>query len=373
MWYLEDEDDPTFEMELQREQEIEIKEAIEEAERERLEVEESGMNFERKNSNPFISQKFEEEKHKLDDIIREGKERAKEIFKNSTCFEIIPESGKIVVLDTSLVVRSAFQALVENNIKSAPLWDSQIQDFVGMITVTDFINILRHFYSSPSSSEREPGIHQDLQEHRIKTWRNILGKESSKALMYATPEDRILDVTLQMTKSKIHRLPIIDRKENLILHIITHTRVLKFLMYNIEKPELFDVSIDKLGIGTWKNIISVLPSTPLIHVLDLLSSKGLSSIPIVDESGVLVDVYSKSDVPALAVNRTYDKLNRPISEVISDCRSTPRIVSCRKEEGIAVILNRLFERKAHRLICVDSSFKILGIVSMSDILAYFVL
>lgn len=40
-----------------------------------------------------------------------------------TAYELIPESGKVVVLDVELPVRQAFHALDEQGIASAPLWD----------------------------------------------------------------------------------------------------------------------------------------------------------------------------------------------------------------------------------------------------------
>lgn len=40
-----------------------------------------------------------------------------------TAYELIPESGKVVVLDVELPVRQAFHALHEQSIASAPLWD----------------------------------------------------------------------------------------------------------------------------------------------------------------------------------------------------------------------------------------------------------
>ncbi|PIO57136.1 hypothetical protein TELCIR_21460, partial [Teladorsagia circumcincta] len=39
-------------------------------------------------------------------------------------------------------VRKAFFALVYNGVRAAPLWDSEKQRFIGMLTITDFIKIL---------------------------------------------------------------------------------------------------------------------------------------------------------------------------------------------------------------------------------------
>ncbi len=91
-----------------------------------------------------------------------------EFFENYNCYNLIPESGKIVVLDIALAVKSAFLALEENNIKSAPLWDSSVQDYVGIITVTDFIEILLHFHKVPNVN-----LFEELEKHQIKTWRGM--------------------------------------------------------------------------------------------------------------------------------------------------------------------------------------------------------
>lgn len=51
-----------------------------------------------------------------------------------------------------LQVKKAFYALVYNGVRSAPLWDSASQDFVGMLTISDFILVLTRYYSSPQVS-----------------------------------------------------------------------------------------------------------------------------------------------------------------------------------------------------------------------------
>lgn len=50
-------------------------------------------------------------------------------------------------------------------VRAAPLWDSQKQEFVGMLTITDFIKILQMYYTTSSKTIDE------LEEHKIDTWR----------------------------------------------------------------------------------------------------------------------------------------------------------------------------------------------------------
>lgn len=100
-------------------------------------------------------------------------------FRFHKCYDLIPTSAKLVVFDTQLLVKKAFYALVYNGVRAAPLWDSQKQQFVGMLTITDFIKILRMYYKSPNASMEQ------LEEHKLDTWRSkhtIREKENCTSL-----------------------------------------------------------------------------------------------------------------------------------------------------------------------------------------------
>ncbi|XP_064825497.1 5'-AMP-activated protein kinase subunit gamma-1 [Oncorhynchus masou masou] len=79
-------------------------------------------------------------------------------------------------------VKKAFFALVANGLRAAPLWDSKTQRFVGMLTITDFINILHHYYRSPLVQMNE------LERQQIGTWRDVYLKYSNHCLHSITPD-----------------------------------------------------------------------------------------------------------------------------------------------------------------------------------------
>ena len=60
-------------------------------------------------------------------------------FKCYKCYDMIPPSTKLVVLDTNLILKKAFYAMVDTGIRACPIWDSAKQSFVGVLTITDFI------------------------------------------------------------------------------------------------------------------------------------------------------------------------------------------------------------------------------------------
>ncbi len=60
--------------------------------------------------------------------------RVLEFLQRHTAYELLPESSKVVVLDTAIPVRQAFHALFEQSVHTAPLWDGGARAFVGMIS-----------------------------------------------------------------------------------------------------------------------------------------------------------------------------------------------------------------------------------------------
>ncbi|KAF6340257.1 protein kinase AMP-activated non-catalytic subunit gamma 1 [Rhinolophus ferrumequinum] len=144
-------------------------------------------------------------------------------MKSHRCYDLIPTSSKLVVFDTSLQVKKAFFALVTNGVRAAPLWDSKKQSFVGMLTITDFINILHRYYKSALVQIYE------LEEHKIETWREVYLQDSFKPLVCISPNASLFDAVSSLIRNKIHRLPVIDPESGNTLYILTHKRILKFL------------------------------------------------------------------------------------------------------------------------------------------------
>ncbi|XP_027700225.1 5'-AMP-activated protein kinase subunit gamma-1 isoform X3 [Vombatus ursinus] len=214
-------------------------------------------------------------------------------MKSHRCYDLIPTSSKLVVFDTSLQVKKAFFALVTNGVRAAPLWDSKKQSFVGMLTITDFINILHRYYKSALVQIYE------LEEHKIETWREVYLQDSFKPLVCISPNASLFDAVSSLIRNKIHRLPVIDPDSGNTLYILTHKRILKFLKLFIAefpKPDFMSKSLEELQIGTYANIALVRTTTPVYVALGIFVQHRVSALPVVDEKGRVVDIYSKFDV-----------------------------------------------------------------------------
>ncbi|XP_061745730.1 5'-AMP-activated protein kinase subunit gamma-1-like isoform X4 [Nerophis ophidion] len=240
-----------------------------------------------------------------------------DFMKTHCCYHAIPNSCKLVIFDTKLQVQKAFYALVANSLRAAPLWDSKLQKFVGMLTITDFINILHCYYKSPLVQMYE------LESHKIETWRDVYLKSSPPLLISISPDAR---------------------------------------------------QIQELGIGTFRNIATVHQTATLYDALSIFVDRRVSALPVVDEGGKVVALYSKFDVINLAAQKTYNNLHVTMLEAL--CRRTcfvEGVIKCYPDETLETVIDRLVTAEVHRLVLVDRGDVVRGIISLSDLLQAMVL
>nr|XP_026689785.1 5'-AMP-activated protein kinase subunit gamma-1-like [Ciona intestinalis] len=292
-------------------------------------------------------------------------------MKEHHCYDLIPTSSKLVVFDTKLPVKKAFYALVANGLRAAPLWDSDRQEFVGMLTITDFIVILHTYYTSPLVKMHE------LEEHLIATWRHSL---NTTKLVSIEPDASLYEGLKHLIKNKIHRLPVMEATVGNPLYILTHKRILKFLylfVQDLPKPEFMKKTLAEAKVGTYTSICTVTEDTPIIEALRLFVQNRVSALPVLDaQTGKVVDIYAKFDVINLAVQRSYNNLDVSVKQALSHrpLRSHDGgVLRCYLQETISAILQRVVQAEVHRLVVVDKEDKVIGIVSLSDLLSFIVL
>uniref|UniRef100_A0A8C7PW99 5'-AMP-activated protein kinase subunit gamma-1 n=1 Tax=Oncorhynchus mykiss TaxID=8022 RepID=A0A8C7PW99_ONCMY len=278
------------------------------------------------------------------------------IMNSHRCYDLVPTSSKLVVFDTSLQVKKAFFALVSNGVRAAPLWDCKKQCFVGMLTITDFINILHRYYKSPLVQIYE------LEEHKIETWREVYLQDSFKPLVSISPNESLYDAVSSLLKNKIHRLPVIDPLTGNTLYILTHKRILKFLKLFISempKPAFLGQTLEELGIGTFHKIAVVRSDTPLYTALGIFVEQRVSALPVVDDN---------------AAEKTYNNLDVTVTKALQHrSQYFEGVLTCNTHDTLESIINRLVEAEVHRLVVVDEQEVVKGIVSLSDILQALVL
>mmetsp|Transcript_25163 Transcript_25163/g.44873 ORF Transcript_25163/g.44873 Transcript_25163/m.44873 type:complete len:551 (-) Transcript_25163:58-1710(-) len=388
------------------------------------------------------------------------KRKVMEFLANHTAYELIPESGKVVLLDTELPVRQAFHALHEQGITSAPLWDTEAASIVGMISASDFIQILRHLRNSVSSGSN-PLSEQEMDRHTIKHLREeIAAGGGTSDLVHCRPDDSLRTVVQILYEGGHSMAPILSSDPNAedgsipnLLHIATVSGVLACLLRHfrasLSSLPLLSHPLGTLPLGTWvgtpevgveegggvvgehsgkggrkhvSHLNTVTAGTPLTNALQMLLDKGISSLPVVNEQGVLMDIYSRSDITMLAKGNAYSRLQwedvtvgqalalanhvggqsaqqsptagpsgLPPGGLTADMMAaagTPvhaqqsqlaqqhphlrqRVFMCTKRDSLRTVMERLSIPGVRRLVMVEpETRRVEGVISLSDIAAY---
>ncbi|CAF0911708.1 unnamed protein product [Didymodactylos carnosus] len=177
-------------------------------------------------------------------------------FQTHTCYDVMPKSGKVLLLDAGLSIRKAFFALVYNNVRAALVWHAATSSTIGLLTISDFIALLIKFYDAKCVSKKSM---ETLETLSILQWREELQQgQSSTKIIHLSPDDSIYKAILTIINRKVHRIPIIDPVTKDYCCLITHKRILKFLylyIYDLPQPTFIHKTLDELKIGLYDDLI----------------------------------------------------------------------------------------------------------------------
>lgn len=291
--------------------------------------------------------------------------------------ELVPENSRVVVLDSSLQLFQACKSLHDNAVRAAAVVDVSTCKFVGMFTVSDVIDCLRHYYYN----QPERDITRGLEEHTIASWRSMSESPDVRArFRFADAESSLFDACRVLRDHRIHRLPVLSNT-NLLLCTLEHWQVLRFVHQHLGGQEshrgppasdLFNLTLSQLRIGTYNDLVTVRQSDTLLHVLETLHTRQLSAVPVVDDSLALINVYSRTDITSLGYNAGSINLDQTVAETLSQVRTLDfRICTCRRSDTLRYIFEWFESTRKHRLYVVSERGSIEGVLSLSDLLAYF--
>lgn len=297
-------------------------------------------------------------------------ESIRSFLNSKTSYDVLPVSYRLIVLDTALLVKKALNVLLQNNIVSAPLWDSQTSKFAGLLTSSDFINVIQYYFSNPDKYE----IVEKLQLNGLKDIESAIGVEplDNESIHPSRP---LFEACLKMMGSRSRRIPLVDQDEEthreIVVSVLTQYRILKFVALNCRETNFLKKPIGELNIITNNSVKSCYMNTPVIDAIQLLSQNGIASIPIIDENGQLLNVYEAVDVLGLIKGGIYNDLSLTVGEALmrrSD--DFEGVYTCTKNDKLSAIMDNVRKARVHRFFVVDDMGKLVGVLSLDDILRY---
>ncbi|KAK1835802.1 nuclear protein SNF4 [Podospora conica] len=307
----------------------------------------------------------------LDKEQLQGLRGIREFLKVRTSYDVLPLSFRLVVLDNDLLIRKSLNILIQNSIVSAPLWDSRNSTFAGLLTSTDYINVIQYYCLYPDE------INQ-VDRFRLCQLRDI--EKAIGVLPLETwsvhPMRPLYEACRQMLKTRARRIPLIDRDHEtgrqMVLSVLTQYRILKFIAVNNEQHTmLLKKPVRDLGLGTYGALATATMTSTVLDVIHIMVSQNISAVPIVESDGRLLNVFEAVDVIPCIQDGAYDELSSTVGEALSKrADDFPGIYTCTEEDRLDSIFDTIRKARVHRLIVTDDDSRLKGIISLSDVLKY---
>lgn len=269
----------------------------------------------------------------------------------------------------------------------APLWDPEKRQFIGLMTVYDYIRALRICQSRGISAS-------DL---ATQTLADILATAPFIFRHHGFPaidaENSVYQLCQLFCRGNDY-VCALDPETGALVSILGPLDVLHLLFQVATINEtLFTQPLGALGslggVGTWNsNVFTASTQAPLADLLDALDSRSeLSAAPVVDETGRLVGLYHRSDVSFamkapdvdaalsnLLTFRAEDALTLrdqllASGEIMSSFQG---LVTCQVTDSIGKAIRAMVMGRAHRVVVVDDQRTVRGVVSFRDVLKHYI-
>jgi len=331
-----------------------------------------------------------------DDRILVFQEAANEFLKGTKVWQLIPESARVVVLDSRLSIQQVIDALVsESQQNCAPVWDSKIQKYSGVATWQSLISAL-----ITSGSNLKDFLSRKIGTINLDKMLRVHPKHPLKEAIQAsmTSEPRTFCVIGGTCSGGL--------ETGDIMNVFTRQRILRFLFgqlsahaagenhsYNsveasttpslsgerksgtntdLVKKNLFDeilmFTVEQLGIVSRDGVKTVTAGQACLkEVLVKLVKQNLGRVVVLDNDGRAIEMYSRSDIRIMSD----EVLSILDLDVVEAARKHPRLCTfCSRTDTLQVVMAKMAKGAATAgevLVCVGPDRRYEGLVSFTSL------
>ncbi|KAL0249660.1 hypothetical protein GEMRC1_004889 [Eukaryota sp. GEM-RC1] len=296
-------------------------------------------------------------------------------------YDVMPDSGKIVLMDPDLSVAQAVGVLVYNEITSLPLWDSAIESFFGMFTVWDLVDILvashDELYASPGSCPTAHQWYNLVAERSVRSWKQF----NPRPLSTVDPSCTLAQALQILRTQSLHRLPVLD-DTGTVIHIISPRRIAGFLVSKYRRAgdselvkTVAELAEDNIGVFEKSALLTCRKTDPLVDILRILQTSRVASLIIVeqDSRGIWpVDIFNTADLIGLVFGSSLPTDSITVEDALKfQLPRREKLHKIKRDTRLKQLLQDSAQHRIHRFVVVDEDDYLVGMLSLGDILKSF--
>eukprot|EP01114_Cavostelium_apophysatum_P014986 TRINITY_DN4000_c0_g1_i1.p1 TRINITY_DN4000_c0_g1~~TRINITY_DN4000_c0_g1_i1.p1 ORF type:complete len:333 (+),score=66.21 TRINITY_DN4000_c0_g1_i1:105-1001(+) len=283
-----------------------------------------------------------------------------DLLKNTKVKDIPSIRGqKLVVFNSNDLIRDIYQALSDASFQSAPVYDENKGNYIGMIDLRDVV-----------------AYALGLQEQNVPisfTADAIINFSQQNPFVTLSEDATATDALHLMCSQKLHRLPIMSG--NKISKLLTQMDFVHWLGQNKEKILSPSIKISDARIGGVTGmphlLLGVRENEPISKAFTLMKTCNVHGVPVFDENGRVCGNISLSDFK--------DVLKWDLGHLKVSCKdffgkmkeNKMELVSISSDRAINEIFDVFSKKSVHRIYVVNADKKVEDIITLTNVLDYF--
>ncbi|KAL7750928.1 AMP-activated serine/threonine-protein kinase regulatory subunit [Sorochytrium milnesiophthora] len=296
-----------------------------------------------------------------------------EFLNSHTTYDILSVSFKLIVIDSRLKLKKAVVALLQNGLVAAPLWNSGRQHFDGLLTVIDILYLITHLDSLHTHSHQDLIAKLDsLEVHEL---RNLDTERVGLQPIHLHPSKSVLEASRVMLQCSLHHLPLVDAdsvtSQETIVSVLSGYKILRFLACNAPTIDMLDTPLSERRIGTFDDLAVVGLQWTVLQAVQLMLSRKVSALPILDNDRRLVDVFTETDV--LIILKDFPNVSLHVS-IQDSLNRRPLdfepVHTCLERDTLASLFATIKRTNVTRFLVTDEDRRLVGIISLGNLLRF---
>mmetsp|Transcript_53902 Transcript_53902/g.63031 ORF Transcript_53902/g.63031 Transcript_53902/m.63031 type:complete len:340 (+) Transcript_53902:141-1160(+) len=314
---------------------------------------------------------------------------ASEIFTHKNCFR------GVVELDSNMTTFDASTLCFKSNIRSAPVWDKPTEKYIGFFETRDVLGAVvsairtvqdmkKHEDKSLNSDDEAEAFDQAVTDSFKKIdginglRATIKSLAAKNAFVPFHPESPLIELCPHLWGTGNHRVPILDKEfvDGKCINIISRTDLVRFLSSNLRDNPNMNEKINESTLKYRREVVKVVDETSALEAFELIDSKNLSGIAIVDDEGHLVGNSSASDIKCAISDKGREaSLDMDILSYLACVRQanlSTRFPSAHiyEDATIGQVINKMAKTGYHRIFVADKDKLPVGVISVGDIIQF---
>jgi CBS-domain-containing membrane protein len=303
----------------------------------------------------------------------------RQLFEKHTVADL-PTPKTLIEVDSKAQLIDGFEALINNKIQSAPVYDATTHTYIGFLDVRDLVSFVRFVYDEQKVVDNQTLkdiVHHGVHMFKAPTTDGVTVSYLARRNKFSPlkPSATLLAV-VELLSRGLHRVPILNDDGKLV-NIISQSSIINYLDKHLHQLDtIAGATVESIKVGTHP-AQSVAQTASVIDTLRLMDSKGLSGVAITGHAGRLVGITTGKDLGLFIKNPSLSTLSSPVFQFLAEIRDqaidirVPTIAVFPKDT-LGRVIGVLAATKVHRVFLVDNEtdYKPVAAISITDILRH---